>query len=112
MDLPPTAAREALPRMNDSFFLYHLPNLLLAMAMYTLIGRFVLSFIFAPDNQAAFWRVFQQISDPLIVVTAIVTPAVVPRLLLPLVGFVWAFLLRVGWFLIAVMYGFAPTVGG
>lgn len=98
--------------MDDAFFSYHLPNLVLAMAMYTLLGRFVLSLFFKPGSEAAFWVAFRRISDPLMVPFAAVTPRVVPTPLMPLVGLVWLFFLRVGFFLVAVMYGFAPKVGG
>jgi hypothetical protein len=98
--------------MTDSFFSYQIPNLLLAMAMYTLLGRFVLSFFFAHESEAAFWKVLRQITDPFVTAASYVTPLIVPRPLLVLVAVVWLFALRILFFLVAVMYGFAPRIGG
>lgn len=35
------------------------PNWILAALMYTLLGRFVLSFIFKDDSDLVIWRVFK-----------------------------------------------------
>jgi uncharacterized protein YggT (Ycf19 family) len=98
--------------MTDSFFSYQIPNLIMAAAMYTLIGRYVLSLFFAADSDATIWRVFQQITDPILHAVAFVTPRIVPLPLVALLAVVWLLALRVVFFLVAIMFGFAPRVGG
>ena len=95
---------------GGSYWAYHLPNLLLAMMMWTLLGRFLLNFVFADNAEAVIWRVFRQITDPFIAAVKFVTPAAVPDRLLVLLGFVWCLMLRMLLLLSATIYGFAPAV--
>ena len=39
----------------EGFWIYQLPNLILAAAMYTLLGRFFLSLVFEPDSNKVIW---------------------------------------------------------
>lgn len=71
-------------------------NLLLAAAMYTLIGRYILSLFFKPDSQAVIWRVFQQVTDPIIRAVRAITPRIVDDRLVPILAVVWMLLLRGG----------------
>ena len=43
---------------------FHLPNMVLAALIYTLIGRYVLELFFAKKQQATILVVFRQITDP------------------------------------------------
>lgn len=96
---------------SASFWLFHVPNIVLAAALYTLIGRFLLSLFFRPQSELVIWRVFCQITNPLLHTIRAVTPALVPSGLLYLFGIVWILILRIALLLIATMYGFLPTAG-
>jgi uncharacterized protein YggT (Ycf19 family) len=96
---------------GDSLFThwyFHLPNLVLAAVMYTLIGRLLLSVFFQPDSTAVIWRVFAQITDPFVRAVAVVTPRIVPPPLLIVFTIVWCLALRMGLLIVLAMYGLAP----
>jgi hypothetical protein len=95
----------------EGFWIYQLPNLILAAAMYTLLGRFLLSLIFEPTSDKVIWRVFAQISDPIVAAVAVVTPRAVPERIVVLFAVVWLFLLRVLLFFVLRSYGLIPAVG-
>jgi hypothetical protein len=95
----------------EGFWIYQLPNLILAAAMYTLLGRFLLSMIFQPDSDKVVWRVFAQVTDPLVDAVALVTPRAVPARIVVLFAVVWLFLLRVLLFFVLRSYGLIPAVG-
>ncbi|MGL4324007.1 MAG: hypothetical protein ACRCTD_08180 [Beijerinckiaceae bacterium] len=95
--------------MNN--LLFDIPNFLLAAAMYTVIGRYILAVFFKPDSQLVIWRVFAQVTDPIIGAVRAITPKMVPDGLVMVFTIVWLFILRMVWFLAAFMFGFAPKVG-
>jgi YggT family protein len=92
-----------------AFWAFQIPNLLLAAAMYTLIGRFVLSLFFGPDNQMVIWKVFQQITDPVLKAVRVVTPQLVPNGLVMILTVVWLFWLRIGLYVVFVLFGISPA---
>lgn len=99
----------------ENFFTYwyfHIPNLVLAALMYTLLGRFLLSLFFAPDSDKVIWRVFSRVTDPVVNAVATVTPAVVPGRLLVLFGFVWLLLARMALLVVLLALGVAPRTAG
>lgn len=96
---------------SASFWLFHIPNIVLAAALYTLIGRFLLSLFFRPQSELVIWRVFCQITNPLLHAIRAVTPALVPGGMLYLFGIIWILILRIALLLVATMYGFLPTAG-
>ncbi|CAN7594837.1 YggT family protein [Bosea sp. LjRoot237] len=100
--------------MTDSvgFWVFHLPNLMLAALIYTLLGRYILSLFFPPDSDKVIWRVFCQITDPILSLVRLVTPALVPMPLLNLFAIVWLFLLRFLLFYIVRMLGLLPAATG
>lgn len=100
--------------MTDSvgFWVFHLPNLVLAALIYTLLGRYILSLFFPPDSNKVIWRVFCQITDPILNLIRQMTPALVPAPLLNLFAVVWLFLLRFVLFYIVRMLGLLPAVSG
>lgn len=83
-----------------AFWLFQVPNLVLAAAMYTLIGRFLLSLVFPPDSDRVIWRVFVQATDPVVKTVGLVTPRIVPPRLLVLLAAVWCFAARVALFFV------------
>jgi uncharacterized protein YggT (Ycf19 family) len=93
------------------FWLYQIPNQLLAALMYTLLGRFLLSLIFAPNSDKVIWRVFTQITDPFLKVARFITPQVVPGHLLVLFAALWTLLARIGLFFGLATAGLRPTIG-
>jgi uncharacterized protein YggT (Ycf19 family) len=90
------------------FWLYQIPNLILAALMYTLLGRFLLSLIYAPDSEKVIWRVFAQITDPALKAVRFITPQVVPMHLLVLLAALWTLLVRIGLFMGFAAAGFRP----
>lgn len=98
--------------LSAADWLYHGPNLVLAALLYTLLGRFILSLLFKPDSDKVIWRVFAQVTDPVLRSVRTITPAVVPNGLVMIASIFWLLILRMLWLLIAAMYGFLPKVGG
>lgn len=99
---------------SDSFFTYwyfHLPNLVLAAVMYTLVGRLLLSMFFEPGSSAVIWRVFTQITDPFVRLVGAVTPRIVPPPLVVVFTIVWCLALRMALLVVLTMYGLAPRAG-
>jgi uncharacterized protein YggT (Ycf19 family) len=81
----------------DSFlthWYFHLPNLFLAALMYTLLGRLILSVIFPSGSQAVVWRVFCQVTDPVLRLVGAVTPRIAPPLVVLAFAVVWCLFLR------------------
>ena len=82
---------------SDSFLTYwyfHLPNLFLAALMYTLLGRLLLSLLFAPGSQAVVWRVFCQVTDPVLRLVGAITPRMAPSIIVLAFAIVWCLFLR------------------
>jgi YggT family protein len=95
-----------------SFWLFDIPNFILAAAFYTLIGRYVLSVFFKPDSDKVFWRVFVQVTDPMLRFVRASTPLVVPNGLVMVLALFWIILLRLLLLLVAAVSGFLPSLGG
>jgi YggT family protein len=94
------------------YWWFHLPNLVLAALMYTVIGRFVLTFIFDPDSPNYIWRFFIRITDPVLRAVGFVTPRAVPPMVVLLFSIIWLFAARVALLLTVTLIGIAPTAGG
>ena len=94
------------------FWLFHIPNILLAAMIYTLLGRYVLSLVFPPDSDKVVWQVFRQITDPILAVVRLVTPAIVPAPLLNVFAVVWLLLARVAFYFLTRSLGLLPTIQG
>jgi len=97
---------------DSGYWLYTIPNFFLAAAMYTLIGRYVLSLIFTPDSDKVIWRVFAQITDPILRFVRTLTPQVVPNGLVMLFAIFWLLIARIILLILAVVFGFSPGLGG
>ncbi len=93
------------------FWVFQIPNLILAAIMYTLIGRFLMSLIFSPDSDKVIWRVFVQITDPFVKAARFVTPQIVHVNLLVLFAALWTLLARIGIYMTLAAAGLRPTVG-
>jgi YggT family protein len=70
------------------------PDYLLAVLMYTLLGRALLGLILDPDSQNYIWRFFCRLTDPVVALVALVTPKATVPVVIWLFGVVWLFWLR------------------
>lgn len=80
---------------------FSIPNFLLAVVMYTMLGRVLLGLIVDHESKNYIWRGFRAITDPFLDVIALATPKATAPVVLWLFGFVWLFWLRV-----ALLYAF------
>jgi hypothetical protein len=92
-------------------FSYTAINFVLAMAMYTLMARFVMSIFIADGSTMVLWRVFRQVTDPILRFFRVITPAVVPGGLLILFSIVWIMGARLFLLLTFLSYGWI-NLGG
>lgn len=95
-----------------TLLLYQVPDYLLAILMYTLLGRALLGLMVEPDSPNYIWRFFCRITDPVVSVLAVVTPKGTAPVVLWLFGVVWLFWLRVLLLLAMAWIGLTPRAGG
>jgi uncharacterized protein YggT (Ycf19 family) len=94
--------------ISDNFLAhwhYHVPNLILAALIYTLIGRYILELVFAKRPDVVILKVFRQVTDPVLRVVRVITPAVVPNGLVVVLSIVWLMGLRMFWLLTVLASG-------
>ncbi|WP_436642537.1 YggT family protein [Microbaculum sp. FT89] len=72
-----------------------IPNYVLAALMYTLLGRFILSFMFPPDSRNYIFRAFVRLTDPVLALVRPITPAAVPHLVLLVFAAIWILVARI-----------------
>jgi YggT family protein len=99
------------PDLWWSYWYFHLPNYALAVLMYTLIGRFLLSVILKPDSPNYIFRWFRRLTDFLMPPLRLITPGYIHGVYLPLVGFYWLGMARLALFVVLYAAGLAPMVG-
>jgi uncharacterized protein YggT (Ycf19 family) len=92
------------------YWYFHLPNFVLAVLMYTLLGRALLSLFVDADSQNYIWRFFCRVTDPFIAAIATVTPKATAPVVLWLFGVVWLFWLRVALHYGLLLLGAAPRI--
>ena len=73
-----------------------MPDYVLAVLMYTLLGRSLLGLMVDADSTNYIWRFFCRITDPVVAAVAVVTPKAAAPVVVWLFGVVWLFWLRVG----------------
>lgn len=88
-----------------------IPNFILAMLMYTLLARFLLSLFFQPESDRVIWRTFKTITDPFVATTQLITPRLVPERLVVLFSVIWVLLARLGLFLTFLAAGYKLSPG-
>ena len=94
------------------YWLFQAPNLVLAILMYTMLGRVLLGLIVDPDSTNYIWRFFCRITDPFVAAVRYVTPAAIhPILLVPLTA-IWLFFIRYLMVQIFRNYDLLPPLGG
>lgn len=89
---------------------FHVPNLLMAAMIYTLIGRYILELFFG-GKDVVIVNVFRSITDPVVKLVRLITPAVVPNGLVIVFALLWLMAARMVWFLTAVAAGMSPGAG-
>lgn len=94
-----------------SLWYFNLPNFILAVVMYTMLGRALLGLFVDADSKNYIWRGFCSITDPFLKVFAVVTPKAAAPVVQWLFGFVWMFWLRVLLFVVFFATGLL-RVGG
>jgi len=94
-----------------SLWYFHIPNFILAVVMYTMLGRALLGLFVEPDSKNYIWRGFCAITDPFLKVFAVVTPKAAAPVVQWLFGFVWMFWLRVALLLILFSLGILRVSG-
>lgn len=93
------------------YWAFHLSNYLLAIVMYMLIGRLILSFFFQPTAENVLWRAFVRLTDPAVSVVGFITPRAVPLPILLIFAALWVLVIRQAMKVILTLYGLAPTLG-
>jgi YggT family protein len=81
----------------------------LAVLMYTVLGRIVLSLLIDPESQNYIWRFFCTLSDPVVTAVGQVTPRAAPPMVLWLFSFVWLFWLRFALLVVFRATGLLPS---
>lgn len=100
--------------LNDSFFAhwyFHVPNLVMAALIYSLIARYILELFFARRPDAVLLNVFRQVTDPVVRAVRAVTPAIVPNGLVVVFAVVWLMALRMFLYLTIIAAGVKPFLG-
>jgi uncharacterized protein YggT (Ycf19 family) len=92
------------------YWYFHLPNFVLAAVMYTLLGRLALSFFVPPDWKNYIWRAFVTITDPVVKATRLITPQVLPHVVVLIFAVLWLMLLRIGLFALLANLDLLPKV--
>jgi YggT family protein len=96
---------------SDSLFThwyFHLPNLILAAMIYTLIGRYLLELFLSKRPDAVILKVFRQITDPIVRLVRTLTPAIVPNGLVIVFAIIWLLALRMFLYLTVIAAGVKP----
>lgn len=92
-----------------TYWYYYLPDYVLAVLMYTVLGRIVLSLFVDADSSNYIWRFFCSITDPVIAAVGQVTPSAAAPVILWLFSFVWLFWAR---FALRIAYAAAGLLPG
>jgi len=90
---------------------FHIPNYLLAILMYMVLGRLFLSFLFQPNSQNLLFRSFVTITDPVVASVRTITPAIAPHGMVLLFSFFWIFVVRVVFFIVMAANALIPAFG-
>lgn len=83
--------------IDQAFFTdwyFHIPNYVLAAVMYSLLGRFGLSFFFPAGSTNPIFRAFVIVTEPAVRFTRFFAPAIVPHMVILLFGVLWTMIFR------------------
>jgi uncharacterized protein YggT (Ycf19 family) len=90
---------------------FHVPNLVMAALIYTLIGRYLLEVFFSKRQDAVILKVFRSVTDPVVRLVRWLTPRIVPDGLVVVFAICWLTAARMFWFLTCVAAGMRANVG-
>ena len=98
--------------MNPLFqyWYFHLPNFFIAGVMYSMLGRIILSFFAPPDWKNYIWRAFVRITDPVVRLVRLITPAVFPDFLVLVFAFFWLMAARLALLALLASLNLLPTI--
>ena len=99
---------------SQSFFThwyFHVPNMAMAAMIYTLIGRYLLELLFAKTPDVVILKVFRTVTDPVVRLVRLITPAIVPNGLVVVFAMAWLMAGRLFWFLTCVAAGMRINLG-
>lgn len=93
------------------YWWFHLPNLVLAALMYTVLGRIVLGIFFDASSQNYIWRFFVRLTDPVVRIVAMVTPKAVPPVVVLAFTAIWLLIARMLLLIMVASLGATPPTG-
>lgn len=102
----------AAPVQFYEFWYFHIPNYVLAALMYSLLARFILSFVFAAGSTNYIFRAFVWLTEPVVIATRFLTPRAVPAPVIMLFAVVWLLIARFALLVSFTSAGLAPAIGG
>jgi YggT family protein len=88
---------------------FQVPNLVLSILMYTLIGRMLLGLVLPAGSNNYIMRFFERLTDPVVRAVRLAAPGIVPLPVLVAFGVVWLFALRIGLVVAFAAAGALPT---
>lgn len=94
------------------YWYFHIPNYLLAVLMYSMIARFILSFAFSADSRNYIYRAFVRLTDPVLALVRPITPRAVPLLVTVVFSAIWLLVARFALLAGFAAAGLAPKVAG
>lgn len=86
---------------------FHVPNLLMVALIYVLLAQAFVSAVGGADTRLA--RGLGVVTRPLVAVVGVLTPRVVPPLLLLLFAIVWLLVLRMALIFVVTAMGLRPA---
>jgi uncharacterized protein YggT (Ycf19 family) len=95
-----------------TYWYFYLPDYVLAVLMYTVLGRIALSLFIDAGSQNYIWRFFCSMTDPVVATVKQVTPKAAPPVILWLFSFVWLFWLRFALRIVFAAFGLIPVTSG
>lgn len=92
------------------YWYFHLPNYVLALIQYTLMGRFVLGLFVDAESGNYIWRFFVRLTDPVLRAVQLVTPLGATEGVLMVFAILWMLVLRIALFVLLAGLDLAPKV--
>ena len=94
----------------QTFVFFHLPNYLLSVVIYSMLGRFMLAFLVPPNTTNYIYRWFRLLTDPVVRAVALITPGNIGAAYLPLVSVFWLMVARLLVFALTYNLGLVPKL--
>ena len=78
--------------------------------MYSVLGRLILSFFAPPNWKNYIWRAFVRVTDPVVRLVRLITPAVLPDVLVLVFAFFWLMAARLAILALLASLNLLPTI--